>query len=139
MGTNLVSFNFGIGLGFGLLLGVSSTLITQYFNVGSRKSFVEDEFDCDVDSIKDVSVLDGPFKMVLVVNTSLKMDKGKIAAQAGHAGSQQHRCAAGRRLRSARPQDGPIVGKPGEDDQEHKRHPRRPQPTICAPRQRKRR
>ena len=85
MGTNLVSFNFGIGLGFGLLLGVSSTLVTQYFNVGSMKRFVEDEFDCDVDSIKDVSVLDGPFKMVLVVNTSLKMDKGKIAAQAGHA------------------------------------------------------
>ena len=30
-------------------------------------------------------LLDGPYKMVLCVNQSLKMEKGKIAAQCGHA------------------------------------------------------
>mmetsp|Transcript_18333 Transcript_18333/g.27157 ORF Transcript_18333/g.27157 Transcript_18333/m.27157 type:complete len:184 (+) Transcript_18333:88-639(+) len=31
------------------------------------------------------SLADAPYKMVLVVNTTLKMGKGKIAAQVGHA------------------------------------------------------
>lgn len=34
---------------------------------------------------KQFGMLDGPYKMVLCVNMSLKMEKGKIAAQCGHA------------------------------------------------------
>lgn len=35
--------------------------------------------------INDYSMLEGPFKMILVVNNELGMTKGKIAAQCGHA------------------------------------------------------
>ena len=34
---------------------------------------------------KQFGLLDGPYKMVLCVNMNLKMEKGKIAAQCGHA------------------------------------------------------
>lgn len=39
----------------------------------------------DDNLINKFCVLDGRFKMVLLVNMSLKMEKGKIAAQCGHA------------------------------------------------------
>jgi peptidyl-tRNA hydrolase, PTH2 family len=34
---------------------------------------------------RDFGMLDAPYKMILCVNMSLKMEKGKIAAQCGHA------------------------------------------------------
>jgi len=34
---------------------------------------------------KQFGMLDGPYKLVLLVNMSLKMEKGKVAAQCGHA------------------------------------------------------
>jgi PTH2 family peptidyl-tRNA hydrolase len=62
----------------------------------------EEEEDSDSDSDSEIEVdsdeeyeapegvvqyglMDAPYKMVLCVNMSLKMDKGKIAAQCGHA------------------------------------------------------
>lgn len=41
------------------------------------------EENCDVHD--KFGMLDAPYKMVLCVNMSLKMEKGKIAAQCGHA------------------------------------------------------
>ncbi|KAG5176112.1 peptidyl-tRNA hydrolase PTH2-domain-containing protein [Tribonema minus] len=38
-----------------------------------------------VDQIRDWTIDDGPFKLVLVVNSELKMGKGKVAAQCCHA------------------------------------------------------
>lgn len=35
--------------------------------------------------VQQFGMLDAPYKMILCVNMSLKMDKGKIAAQCGHA------------------------------------------------------
>jgi peptidyl-tRNA hydrolase, PTH2 family len=61
----------------------------------------EDESDDESCEVKgDVPIIDsygtmsGPFKMVLVVNMSLQMGKGKIAAQCGHAALGAYRIAA---------------------------------------------
>lgn len=61
--------------------------------VNETKDAVDDgDDDSDEDDEADAALitnkfglLDGPYKMVLCVNTSLKMEKGKIAAQCGHA------------------------------------------------------
>ena len=45
----------------------------------------DEEFEAPQEGIVSYGVLDAPYKMVLCVNMSLKMDKGKIAAQCGHA------------------------------------------------------
>ncbi len=55
-----------------------------------KKVKVDDDDQQEDDSeyegeIKQYGLLDSPYKMVLCVNMSLKMDKGKIAAQCGHA------------------------------------------------------
>jgi hypothetical protein len=44
-----------------------------------------DDNDGNDNLINNYSILDGRFKIVLLVNMSLKMEKGKIAAQCGHA------------------------------------------------------
>mmetsp|Transcript_2951 Transcript_2951/g.4464 ORF Transcript_2951/g.4464 Transcript_2951/m.4464 type:complete len:184 (+) Transcript_2951:39-590(+) len=44
----------------------------------------EDE-EVEIEKIKDWTLSDGPFKLVLIVNTELGMQKGKIAAQCCHA------------------------------------------------------
>jgi PTH2 family peptidyl-tRNA hydrolase len=44
----------------------------------------DEEYEFDGEAVQ-YSLIDAPYKMVLCVNTSLKMDKGKIAAQCGHA------------------------------------------------------
>eukprot|EP00607_Mallomonas_marina_P009748 CAMPEP_0182419180 /NCGR_PEP_ID=MMETSP1167-20130531/3584_1 /TAXON_ID=2988 /ORGANISM="Mallomonas Sp, Strain CCMP3275" /LENGTH=149 /DNA_ID=CAMNT_0024593855 /DNA_START=327 /DNA_END=777 /DNA_ORIENTATION=+ len=48
----------------------------------------------------DFNFSHGPFKMMLCVNMSLKMDKGKIAAQCGHATLGAYRYA-GKHCKSA--------------------------------------
>ena len=45
----------------------------------------DEEYEAPEGGIVSYGGLDAPYKMVLCVNTSLKMDKGKIAAQCGHA------------------------------------------------------
>ena len=45
----------------------------------------DEEYEAPEGGIISYGVLDAPYKMVLCVNMSLKMDKGKIAAQCGHA------------------------------------------------------
>lgn len=45
----------------------------------------DEEYEAPEGGIVSYGVLDAPYKMVLCVNMSLKMDKGKIAAQCGHA------------------------------------------------------
>ena len=63
--------------------------------IAARKKKEDNAEEIEVDSdeeyvapeggVVSYGVLDAPYKMVLCVNTSLKMDKGKIAAQCGHA------------------------------------------------------
>jgi peptidyl-tRNA hydrolase, PTH2 family len=51
------------------------------------------EVEGDVPIINSYGPLNGPYKMVLVVNMSLQMGKGKIAAQCGHAALGAYRIA----------------------------------------------
>lgn len=44
----------------------------------------DEEYEFEGEAVQ-YGLMDAPFKMVLCVNMSLKMDKGKIAAQCGHA------------------------------------------------------
>jgi len=45
----------------------------------------EDEYEISGEIRNNYGIFDAPFKMMLCVNMELKMDKGKIAAQCGHA------------------------------------------------------
>ncbi|GAA6062698.1 hypothetical protein JCM10212_004756 [Sporobolomyces blumeae] len=86
-----------VGLATGLIgyfVGVGSTLpITRAIDKGKQAAAVDDESDFETDSeagndddLKAVTAEgDEPCKLVLVVRTDLNMNKGKIAAQCGHA------------------------------------------------------
>ncbi|GAA5827733.1 hypothetical protein JCM5353_002286 [Sporobolomyces roseus] len=84
-----------VGLASGLIgyfVGVGSTLpITRSIEKGKQKadeeeSDYETESEGDEDELKTVKAEgDEPCKLVLVVRTDLNMNKGKIAAQCGHA------------------------------------------------------
>ncbi|GAA5846013.1 hypothetical protein JCM3766R1_001337 [Sporobolomyces carnicolor] len=79
----------------GYFVGVGSTLpITRSIEKGKQKALEDDEeseFESDSeagddDELKSVKAEgDEPCKLVLVVRTDLNMNKGKIAAQCGHA------------------------------------------------------
>eukprot|EP01041_Mallomonas_annulata_P011568 gene11568-24188_t len=64
-------------------VNVSKTKVTEP-QIG-----LEDDYDDEYENIGELknnyNITDGPFKMMLCVNMELKMDKGKIAAQCGHA------------------------------------------------------
>jgi PTH2 family peptidyl-tRNA hydrolase len=74
----------------GFLAGVlaAKVLIPSSAAAGSHAD-ADDEDDDTLSSKSNLrnnfSAFDGPGKMVLVVNQELKMGKGKIAAQCGHA------------------------------------------------------
>jgi hypothetical protein len=53
----------------------------------------DDESEVEQEGIRgDYGVEDGPFKMVLCVNMSLSMGKGKMCAQCGHATLGEYTC-----------------------------------------------
>ena len=87
-----------------LCAGTAALMSSTYYLVGRRgkakskvipprKEGARDDVDVDSEDEEyelegeavQYSLMDAPFKMVLCVNMSLKMDKGKIAAQCGHA------------------------------------------------------
>ena len=76
---------------------LSSKLINKGTNlIEAKPEKKEDDDDESVDyAIKDdFKLTDGPFKMMLCVNMELKMDKGKIGAQCGHATLGAYKIAA---------------------------------------------
>lgn len=95
-----------------LIAGITGALIfrqqTSIKNEHIRTKEAEEEDDDDEDEFDDeeedddfdpnliideYTIADSPFKLLLCVNTSLQMGKGKIAAQCGHATLGAYRIA----------------------------------------------
>mmetsp|Transcript_19697 Transcript_19697/g.34594 ORF Transcript_19697/g.34594 Transcript_19697/m.34594 type:complete len:202 (+) Transcript_19697:45-650(+) len=95
----IVALTAGFALGFAFGKTATQNIVPSYETSKTQEeipSAIEEEDDAhdseDEDNvltpgqiINNYSFLDGAFKMVFCVNMDLKMGKGKIAAQCGHA------------------------------------------------------
>ena len=74
------------------------TLFQQNKKLNQEETIQEDEFDekdeIEPNTIRDnYSLVNAPFKMKLCVNMELNMNKGKIAAQCGHATLESYKAS----------------------------------------------
>jgi PTH2 family peptidyl-tRNA hydrolase len=77
-----------VAIGLLSLLAIATTSRTKSRQQGDTPDANSNEKS----GVKQYGITDAPFKMLLCVNTSLGMGKGKIAAQCGHAalGAYKH-------------------------------------------------
>ncbi|CAM9447831.1 unnamed protein product [Chrysoparadoxa australica] len=84
--------NASLALACGFLMGLAWAKARQDPQKAGTLRCIDESDEGDesddqilVHGVKDWVLMDGPFKLVLVVNMELKMGKGKVAAQCCHA------------------------------------------------------